>query len=102
MARVGRWAVIAVLATAAAGCGFGGRPYADDPLLRAGRGVRGDPARTRSPDPGPPVVPLAPPPPLMRSDLIAHLGHAPAHEGGAGAGPAVPAAFEGTGGPTSR
>jgi hypothetical protein len=78
MARVGRWAMIAVLTSAAAGCGFGGRPYANDPLLRAGRGVRGDPAHTRSPDPGPPAEPLAPAPPPIRSDLIAHLAAEPA------------------------
>ena len=75
MARAGRWAMIGVLAAAAAGCGFGGRPYSDDPLLRAGRGVRGDATRARGPDPGPPPEPVAPPPPATRSDLIAHLGY---------------------------
>lgn len=73
MARVGRCAVIAVLAAATAGCGFGGRPYADDPLLRGNRGVRGDPAQAKKPDPGPPAEPLAPQPPATRSDLFAHL-----------------------------
>ena len=48
MGRVARWAVIAGLAASAAGCGFGGRPYADDPLLRSGRGVRGDATRLTS------------------------------------------------------
>jgi hypothetical protein len=63
--------MVAVLALAAAGCG--GRPYAADPLLRANRGVRGDPARAMTRDPGPPAEPVAPPAPPARSDLIAHL-----------------------------
>lgn len=67
-----RWAMIAVLAAAAA-AGCGGRPYAADPLLHAGRGVRGDPGRAMTRDPGPPAEPVAPPPPGARSDLIAHL-----------------------------
>ena len=73
MTRLGRWAMIAVFAAASAGCGFGGRPYADDPLLRAGRGVRGDPTHARIPDSGSAAEPVAPHPPPMRSDLIAHL-----------------------------
>jgi hypothetical protein len=65
--------MIAVLAAAAAGCGFGGRPYAGDPLLRAGRGVRGDPARARALDASVPAEPVAPRPPAAPSNLIAHL-----------------------------
>jgi hypothetical protein len=75
--------MIAVLAAAAAGCGFGGRPYAADPLLRSGRGVRGNPAHTRTTDPGPPPEPLAPPPPAIRSDLIAHIAYLAAESGAA-------------------
>lgn len=61
--RVGRWAF--VLALAACGCGFGKRPYANDPLLRNGNGVWGDHALAagREPVPRPePEPPRAPTP----------------------------------------
>lgn len=71
--------MIAVLAAAVAAGGCGGRPYAADPLLHAGHGVRGDATRAMKRDPGPPAEPAIPPPPPARSDLIAHLdGIAPA------------------------
>lgn len=60
-----------VLCLAAAGCGFGHKPYANDPLLRGGRPVwlARDPAA-----PTPPTGPLAqqpvePPPPPATSRL---------------------------------
>ena len=57
MTRWGRWLGVGLVALA--GCGWGGRPLADDPLLRRGRGVWGDPARVPAVPPG---VEVPPPP----------------------------------------
>jgi hypothetical protein len=65
---LGRWfsayAVVAVVGIM--GCEHAQKPYADDPLLTSGRGVRGDQERARglikTVDPEP-AAPSAPPPP---------------------------------------
>jgi hypothetical protein len=66
MRRVARWTLLFAW-VCAAGCGAWKRPYARDPLLRDGRGVWGDAAKTRAPGPapapGPEPEPDAPRPP---------------------------------------
>lgn len=57
MRGLGRWLGVGLVASA--GCGWGGRPFADDPLLRRGRGVWGDPGR---PPAAAPAVDAPPPP----------------------------------------
>jgi hypothetical protein len=72
MGRLVRWAAVWVVAAGAAGgCSWAGRPYADDPLLPDGRGVRGDPTRAKLPPPEPPPEPAAPPAPPGHDELIA-------------------------------
>jgi hypothetical protein len=63
MRRVGRWAVLLVATAAPAGCGWGARPYAHDPLLRDGAGVWGDRFRAHAAGPPPVREPEPPRPP---------------------------------------
>ena len=69
--RVGLFAAVAL---AAAG-GGAAKPYARDPLLRDGRGVRGDrPAAARPlPPPAEPVGPDAPAGPLLGTTPLGEL-----------------------------
>jgi hypothetical protein len=62
MGRIGRWVLSGVLAVLA-GCGWAGRPYAKDPLVRDGRGVAGDPVKVATARQDPPPEPAAPRPP---------------------------------------
>jgi len=61
MRRVGRLTLF--LAIALAGCASTKRPYSHDPLLRAGRGVWGEPTRGRAHEWKPQPEPDAPRPP---------------------------------------
>ena len=65
MAWLGRLIVIFLAITLVAGCGSTTRPYAHDPLLLNGSGVRGDPSRTPERDhfAGPGPLPPRPPSP---------------------------------------
>jgi hypothetical protein len=64
-----RLCALLIALVAASGCGFGKRPYADDPLLRGGRGVWGDRQIARQVvDPALPE-PEAPPPPNVPESI---------------------------------
>ncbi|MCS7020423.1 MAG: hypothetical protein NZU63_01190 [Gemmataceae bacterium] len=59
-----RWGLLLLVVWyAGAGCAWARRPFADDPLLRDGRGVWGDP-RTAPPVLESPPEPQPPPPPF--------------------------------------
>jgi hypothetical protein len=59
-------------ALAAAGCGCAAKPYARDPLVRDGLGVRGDRTAAARPlaPPAEPTSPEAPDGPTIGSDLL--------------------------------
>jgi hypothetical protein len=55
--------LLIIVAALASGCGASKRPYTNDPLLRNGRGVWGDPERERVAEERPAPEPDAPRPP---------------------------------------
>lgn len=59
-------------ALVAAGCGCAAKPYARDPLVRDGLGVRGDRTAAARPvaPPAEPTTPDAPAGPTLGSDLL--------------------------------
>jgi hypothetical protein len=68
MSWVGRWfrVIYPVAAVALTGCGLAAKPYANDPLLKSGRAVRGDQETARAllkaaePEPAAPSAPRPP------------------------------------------
>ena len=65
MSRFHRWLAIGVAAfpIATAGCAFGHKPYADDPLIKKNRAVWGDRDKARMADETAGPEPIVPPPP---------------------------------------
>jgi len=67
-----RRCVMTGIALAAAGCAFGRKPYADDPLIRSHKAVWGDFEKARfAPDepPSEPIAPTAPNQPLVGTSV---------------------------------
>lgn len=73
MIRTGLRVSILLAAALAAGCGSTVRPYANDPLVRNGGAIRGDPTRSLDRDLYAGPGPLPPRPPYASS--LAESGH---------------------------
>jgi hypothetical protein len=64
-----RLCALLIALVAAGGCGFGKKPYADDPLLRGGRGVWGNRQQARQVPGRPMPEPEAPLPPNVPESI---------------------------------